>query len=149
MPSHTEQVDLPYSPRQVFDLVADIESYPRFLPSVISARIRRRNGDMLWVDQRVRFALFRVSIATRAVLQAPIRIHIVCQDNPLVRFKQIWTFADNLAGGTRLRSSTEYEFRAKLMRLALDATFKDLQRATMDAFATRARLLYGEGPPPR
>ena len=143
MPTHVEQVDLPYTPRQVFDLVADIESYPRFVPSVISARILRRDGNTLWVNQLVRFMVLPLPIATRAVLEAPTSIHIVCDDSKVVRFSELWTFAANPSGGTKLRSATEYEFRSELMRRALDAKFNDLQRATMRAFAARCRLLYG------
>jgi coenzyme Q-binding protein COQ10 len=141
--THIEQVDLPYTQRQVFDLVADIEAYSQFLPSVISARIKSRAGNTLWVDQLVRFTVLPMPIATRAVFHAPNSIHIVCSDNPVVTFTELWTFAPNSAGGTHLRSSTEYTFRSNLLRRALDAKFGDLQAATMRAFAARARALYG------
>ncbi len=145
MLTHTEQVDLPYTPLQVFDLVADIESYPRFLPSVISARILKRDGNTLWVNQLVRFTILPMQIATRAVFDAPASIRIVCDDSKVVRFTELWTFAGNAGGGTTLRSHTEYEFRSELMRRALDAKFNDLQGQTMRAFVARSRALYGPG----
>jgi coenzyme Q-binding protein COQ10 len=141
--THHEQVDLPYTQQQVFDLVADIESYPRFLPNVISARIRTRDGNTLWVDQLVRFTVLPMAIATRAVLDSPSRIHIACHDNKVVRFNEVWTFAGAPHGGTILASATEYEFRSAFMRRALDAKFNDLQHATIRAFQARARVLYG------
>lgn len=143
MATHVEQVELPYTQRQVFDLVADIEAYAQFLPSVISARIKRRAGNTLWVDQLVRFTVLPMPIATRAVFDAPNSIHIVCSDNPVVTFSELWTFVPRGDGGTHLRSSTEYTFRSNLLRRALDAKFSDLQAATMRAFAARARVLYG------
>jgi coenzyme Q-binding protein COQ10 len=143
VPAHVEQVDLAYTQRQVFDLVADIESYPSFLPNVISARIKSRDGNTLFVDQLVRFTVLPMPIATRAVLLPPESIRIECRDNKVVTFTELWTFSPLPAGGTRLRSSTDYEFRSQLMRRVLDARFNELQRTTMRAFAARARMLYG------
>ncbi len=145
MLTHTEHVELPYTPRQVFDLVADIESYPHFLPSVISARILKRDGNTFWVSQLVRFTILPLTISTRAVFDPPASIHIVCDKSKVVRFTELWTFAENAAGGTTLRSHTEYEFRSELMRRTLDAKFNDLQAKTMLAFAARARALYSTG----
>jgi coenzyme Q-binding protein COQ10 len=142
---HFETIDLPYTPPQVFNLVADIEAYPQFLPSVISARIKSRDGNTLFVDQLVRFTVLPMPIATRAVFDAPHSIQIVCGDNPVVTFTELWQFAPRPDGGTHLSSATDYQFRSGLLRRALDAKFGDLQRATIRAFAARARALYGEG----
>ncbi len=68
---HTERCHLPYTPRQMFDLVADVEKYPEFIDWFISARIRHRDGNVQYVDQVVRYAGLRVAIATRAVLDPP------------------------------------------------------------------------------
>jgi coenzyme Q-binding protein COQ10 len=141
--THTEQVELPYTQRQVFDLVADIESYAQFLPSVISARILKRDGNTLWVTQLVRFTILPLTIATRAVFDPHASIRIVCDTSKVVRFTELWTFTPNAAGGTTLRSHTEYEFRSELMRRTLQARFNDLQGQTMRAFAARSRALYG------
>jgi coenzyme Q-binding protein COQ10 len=147
MATHIEQVDLPYTQRQVFDLVADIEAYAQFLPSVISARIKSRAGNTLFVDQLVRFTVLPMPIATRAVLDAPNSIQIACSDNPVVTFTELWTFAPRGDGGTHLSSRTEYTFRSNMLRRALDSRFNALQGATMRAFAARARALYGAAPP--
>ena len=47
MPTHAEKRVLPYTPEQLFDLVADIERYPEFLPWCVGARIRKRDGNVV------------------------------------------------------------------------------------------------------
>ena len=53
MTHHREQRHLPYSPEQLFDLVADVERYPDFVPWLIAAHIQRRDGHRVWVDMTV------------------------------------------------------------------------------------------------
>jgi coenzyme Q-binding protein COQ10 len=142
MPAHVAQIDLPYTPQQVFDLVADIESYPRFLPHVASVHIRSRNGNILVVDQRLRFKFIDLPFTTRAVLEPPARISIVCADAPFGTFTEQWSFAAKPSGGTTLRSTTEFTLRSGLLRALLSAAFGELQVATLRAFRARARELY-------
>ena len=101
MRSYFKQVELPYSPQQVFDIVADIESYPQFLPHVASVRIRRRKGNNLWVDQQVRLRVLPLRFSTTAVLEPWSRIHVVCRDSPFGPFSVQWTFAAGSRAGTR------------------------------------------------
>ncbi len=145
MPTHIAQADLPYTPRQVFDLVADIEHYPAFLRHVVSARITARKGNTLWVDQVVRFGVLRPRFTTRADLDPPFGIHVVCADSPFGTLDERWSFADGPSGGTRLQCRTHYEFRSVFMRMALSKVLGDLLAATMQGFQARARQLYGPG----
>jgi coenzyme Q-binding protein COQ10 len=142
MPAYFAQAELPYSPQQVFDLVADIESYPKFLHHVAAARIRRRNGNTLWVDQVVRFAMLRLRFATRAVLEPVSRIHVVCDDTLFGAFDETWTFAAGPGGGTRLGCHATYELRSGLVRLALGNALQDVLGTTVKGFEARARRLY-------
>ena len=59
MPTHAERRKLPYTPEQMFDLVADIDSYSKFLPWCVASRVRRRNGDVLHADLVIGFKMFR------------------------------------------------------------------------------------------
>nr|WP_294504492.1 type II toxin-antitoxin system RatA family toxin [uncultured Rhodopila sp.] len=143
MPTYFAHADLPYAPQQVFDLVADIESYPKFLHHVAAARIRRRNGNMLWVDQVVRFAMLRLHFSTRAVLEPPSRIHVVCNDSLFGTFDETWSFADAPSGGTRLECHATYELRSGLIRMVLGPALSDLLGTSVKAFQARARQIYG------
>ncbi len=59
MPKHVEQRVLRYSPKQMFDLVADVEHYPDFLPWCLGTRITKREGDNLDADMLIGFRMFR------------------------------------------------------------------------------------------
>jgi coenzyme Q-binding protein COQ10 len=142
MATHSQHVDLPFPPAQLFALVSDIESYPLFLPHVASARILRRTGDVLLVAQSVRFKVLRLTFYTRAVFDAPRRIHVTSVDAPFGSFTEEWSFGDGTDGGTVLRSDTAFTFRSSMVRMALDATFAELQSTTMKAFEARARALF-------
>jgi coenzyme Q-binding protein COQ10 len=146
MATHSEQIDLPFSQQQVFDLVADIETYPRFLPHVASARIRRRDGNTLWVDQVVRFKMLRLNFSTRAVLQPNSQINVVCTDSPMGTFNETWTFTANAAAGTRLQAHTDFEFRSRLVQAALSGSLGEMLKTTIRAFDRQARKRYGPAP---
>nr|WP_294517297.1 type II toxin-antitoxin system RatA family toxin [uncultured Rhodopila sp.] len=143
MPTYFAHADLPYVPQQVFDLVADIESYPKFLRHVAAARIRRRNVNTLWVDQVVRFAMLRLRFSTRAVLEPPSRIHVVCNDSVFGTFDETWRFAGGPSGGTRLECHATYELRSGLIRMAMGPALSDLLSTSVKAFQARARQIYG------
>ena len=145
---HSELRRFPYTPRQLFDLVADVEKYPEFIDEFISARIRRRGGDVLEVDQVVRLAGLRVAFATRAVLDPPRRITISTTDFPFRSFDQRWTFTPE-AGGTMVQYDVGLELRfgalQGLMGMVVDE--RALAEATVDAFRRRARQIYGDEVP--
>ncbi len=148
MPSHRERRLLPYSARRLFDLVADVEKYPEFIEWFAAVRIRRREGNVLDVDQVVRFKGFRARFATRAVLDAPRRIAITCQEPPFKRFDQLWTFSPAPKGGTIVEYASTLELRSSLLQHAMQALFDERQVAeeTVDAIARRAQQIYGAAP---
>jgi ribosome-associated toxin RatA of RatAB toxin-antitoxin module len=76
MSSHREQRHLPFTPPQLFDLVADVDRYPEFLPWIVAAHVRRREGDVVWVNMVVGTNGLHRSFATKAVLVRPKRIEI-------------------------------------------------------------------------
>ncbi len=143
MRTYCKQVDLPYSPQQVFDLVADIESYPRFLPHCASARIRRRIGNNLSVDQLVMVKMLPLRFSTEAVLEPWSRIRVVCSDSPFGAFSQHWTFAAGPRGGTRLGCRAEFDFGSGPVSLMLAAAIGEVLNDTVKGFESRAMQLYG------
>lgn len=143
MPAHVARVDLPYSPQQVFDLVSDIESYPKFIPHVLSAKILKRTGNTLWVDQQVKLKMLKLRFTTRAEFEPPARLTVICADSPFGTFTETWTFDAAPSGGTQLGCRTEFDLRSGMMRTILSAAFAEIQRPTMRAFQQRAARLYG------
>lgn len=146
MPSHIEQRRLGYPRSQLFDLVADVEKYPDFLPWIRAVRVLRREEAALRVDMTVGLPLFTGHFASKATLDRPNRIDIV-SDSPLFEeYQQYWTFAEHGAG-TLVTLRSRFAFKSPLLRTASALLFGDIERSMVDAFRRRARALYG--PPAR
>src|SRR5207245_1998918 len=76
MPTHAEDRVLPYTPEQLFALVADVERYPEFLPWCVGARIKERRPDLIAADLIIGFRMFRERFTLRVSLDRPGRIDV-------------------------------------------------------------------------
>ncbi len=83
MPKHTEQRHLPYTPEQMFDLVADVPSYPEFLPWVSAIRVRSNSETMMTADMVVGFKSLRETFTSKVEKHRPESIHVDYVDGPL------------------------------------------------------------------
>jgi coenzyme Q-binding protein COQ10 len=143
MAKRTERAHVKYTAAQVFDLVADIERYPDFLPWVIAAGIRRRQGLVLWVDMTMGMGFLRKTFSTIAELDRPHRIDISSHDPLFERFEQKWRFQPAADGGTNVEYEVDFRFRSGLLQRLIGSSFADRAGAMIDAFRHRARRLYG------
>jgi coenzyme Q-binding protein COQ10 len=143
MPERIERRHLPYTPSQLFDLVADVERYPDFVPWILAARIRRRTAHNIWTDMTVGTGFLRRQFTTVAVLDRPHRIAVSSHDPAFERFEQRWTFEPASAGGTNLVYHVDLKFRSRLLRALLAPSFRGRAGAIIAAFDRRARVLYG------
>ncbi|HYN38238.1 MAG TPA: type II toxin-antitoxin system RatA family toxin, partial [Rhodospirillales bacterium] len=99
MPTHAEQRVVPYSREQIFDLVADVERYPQFLPWCLACRIRRQLGPNQFVaDLMIGFKVFREKFASEVTLRGPDRIDVVYRDGPFRYLNNHWNFRTDEAG---------------------------------------------------
>jgi len=138
-----ERAHSSYTEVQVFDLVADVESYPQFLPWVIEARVMRRHDSTVWVTMTMGTRLLRRQFATVAKLERPHRIDIVSHDPMFERFEQRWTFMPAAGGGTDIEYRTDFRFRSGLLQALIGGSLAERAPAMMRAFKERARKLYG------
>jgi len=143
---HTERRSLPYTPHQIFDLVADVEKYPKFIDWFVSARIRRRDGNVQYVDQVVRYSGLRVAFATRAVLEPPRHITVTSTDFPFRSFNQHWWFRPDGGSGTLVEYDVTFELRFGFLHGLMDmlADQRQIAERTIDMFTHRAQQLYGQ-----
>jgi coenzyme Q-binding protein COQ10 len=145
MSTHHERRHLGYTQQQLFDLVADVERYPDFLPWLVAAHIRRHDGDTVWVDIEVGTALLSKSFASKAVLERPRRITIGSDDPLFERYEQIWVFEPAPDGGAIVELSTDFALHSPLLRTVMGRFFDDAAKALVSAFKHRARQIYGAG----
>jgi coenzyme Q-binding protein COQ10 len=148
MPSHTEQRHLRYTPSQLFDLVADVEKYPEFLPGLMAVRVLRRQDNVMWIDMVIGLPVFHGHFTSKAVLDPPNRIDITSDSGLFEEFRQNWTFREAENGGTLVEFNTKFAFRSVLLRAAAGLLFGGIEQSMVDTFRRRARLVYGPAPPP-
>ena len=143
MAARTERQHLVYTAPQLFDLVADVERYPEFLPWVIEARIRYRTDSAMLVDMTIRAGRLQKQFSTAAALHRPHRIDISSCDPLFDRFEQRWTFEPTTNGGTNVEYHVDFKFRSRVLQMLMGKSFAGRATATMSAFERQAHRLYG------
>ncbi|MBI3446086.1 MAG: type II toxin-antitoxin system RatA family toxin [Magnetospirillum sp.] len=143
MPTHAEQRILPYSPEQMFDLVADVARYPEFLPWCVASRIRRRDGDVFFADLVIGFKMVRERFTSKVTLSAPGRIDVTYTEGPFHHLNNHWIFKPAPNGATELDFFVDFEFRSKLLQTLIGALFNEAVKMMVSAFEKRAKQLYG------
>ena len=143
MAAPTERQHLVYTAPQLFDLVADVERYPEFLPWVIEARIRYRTDSAMLVDMTIRAGRLQKRFSTAAALHRPHRIDISSCDPLFDRFEQRWTFEPTTNGGTNVEYHVDFKFRSRVLQMLMGKSFAGRAMATMSAFERQAHRLYG------
>ncbi|MHA1601269.1 MAG: type II toxin-antitoxin system RatA family toxin [Alphaproteobacteria bacterium] len=143
MPTHTEKRVMPYTPQQLFDLVADIERYPEFLPWCVAVRICERKEYSLVSEMVIGFKMFRERFTSRVKLDPDgRRIDVAYAEGPFKYLTNYWIFEEHPQGCT-IDFYVEFEFRSKLLQKLIEALFHEAVRRMVRAFEIRARALYG------
>lgn len=143
MPTHAERRLLPYTPEQLFDLVADVERYPEFLPWCLAARIRKREGNVIHADLMIGFRMVRERFTSKVELMPPRRIHVTYAEGPFKYLNNHWTFEPSGDGGCMIDFFVDFEFRNRMLQKLIELLFHEAVRRMVAAFEGRARALYG------
>jgi len=138
MPRFECERQLPFPRDTVFDLVADVEAYPEFLPGWRDARIVHRDAADLLVEQELGVRAWSWRFRTRARLERPERILITTHEHPFARLHQEWTFTASPGGGTRVSLEVDYALQVGLLRHLVTQFFDEGFRRTLGAFEQRA-----------
>lgn len=134
---------LPFSPEQLFDLAADVEQYPDYLPWWIAARVVKHEGRAYYTDQIVAFGLIRRRFTTKTILWRPERIDVTSIDRSVRRFDLSWAFASAPEGGCRVTLAVNLALRPKLLEILFRQALAGGVDRILVAFEMRARRLYG------
>jgi coenzyme Q-binding protein COQ10 len=143
MPSHEVHRLLGYRCEQLFDLVADVDRYPEFLPWWIEAEVRKREGDVYYTDQIVGFGPIRERFRTRTVLRRPERIDVTSSDSPFRQFHLAWQFNSVSGKGCRVVLKVDLEFRSQFLQGLFSWRLAAETGRIMAAFESRSEQFYG------
>lgn len=143
---HVERKLLPYTPEQLFDLVADVERYPEFLPWCVAARIKKREGDVLFAELVIGFKMIRERYTSRVVLDRARRIDVQYTEGPFKHLENHWAFAPADDGKCQLDFHISFEFQSRFLDKIIGPLFGEAVKRMVGAFETRAAKLYGAKP---
>jgi len=145
MPIHEVHRALPYTAPQLFELAADVERYPEFLPWWIAARVRRREGDVYHTDQIIGFSVLRARFSSKTTLRRPDRIEVISTGGPFRHFHLVWRFDPEPKRLCRVVLAVDLAFRSRLIERTFDAAIATQLDRLIEAFERRARQLYDGG----
>jgi coenzyme Q-binding protein COQ10 len=145
MLTHIEQKRLPYTPEQMFALVADVERYNEFVPWCLASRINRRDSDsVFYADLVVGYKLFREKFSSKVVLEGSDHIFIEYLRGPLKQLKNHWRFIREPDGSCLVDFSVEFEFKNLALQGLSQMFFQEVIRRMVGAFEARAFEKYGK-----
>ncbi|MDC1348878.1 type II toxin-antitoxin system RatA family toxin [Amylibacter sp.] len=146
MPTHTEKRIMPYTAKQMYDLVADVKTYPDFLPWCAATRIRKVTKDshktIIEADLIIAFKVFRERFGSRVTLKAEkFSIDVEYLDGPFKYLNNHWIFRD-VDGGCEADFFVDFEFKSRVLQALIGVVFNEAMQRIVKAFQMRADDLY-------
>jgi coenzyme Q-binding protein COQ10 len=148
MPSFRTTRRVRHSPEQMFDLVADVEKYPLFLPLCEALRVRSRvpgegGHETLIADMTVGYKAIRETFISKVTLdRASLKIAVAYLDGPFRALDNLWTFKPG-GEGCQVEFFITYEFKSRMLGMLMGAMFERAFRKFSEAFERRAEAVYG------
>lgn len=147
MPQFETHHRVPHSAEQMFDLVADVERYPEFLPlcEALSIRSRKeRDGRILLIaDMTVGYKAIRETFTTQVLLKkAEQLIDVKYIDGPFRYLDNRWRFEDVPGDGCTIHFFIDYEFKSRVLGALMGSMFDRAFRMFSEAFEKRAEAIY-------
>jgi coenzyme Q-binding protein COQ10 len=153
MPSFSNKRRVQHKASEMFDLVADVERYPEFVPLCQSLRVRRRssgeNGaEVLLCDMAVGYRAIREKFTSRVTLdRAQLKVLVEYVEGPFSYLENTWNFHDEAEPpDSRIEFFISYEFRSRILAGLMGSMFDTAFRRFAQAFETRADAVYGRQP---
>jgi coenzyme Q-binding protein COQ10 len=149
MPTHAEKRVMPYSAEQMYALIADVGSYPQFLPWCSATRLRSSqplpdgSGTVIEADLVVSFKLFRERFGSRVTLRPEARtIDVEYLDGPFKYLNNHWKFAGMGPDRCEVDFFVDFEMRSVLLQKVIGVVFNEAMQRIVRAFEKRAHDIY-------
>src|SRR3954453_16477129 len=139
-----------HSAEKMFDLVADVEHYPQFVPLCSALRVRKRTGgeegiETLVADMTVAYKLTRETFPSRVTLdRANLKIAVAYLNGPFSHLDNRWTFKPVSEACCEVEFFIDYAFKSRILGLLMGAMFDAAFRRFAEAFERRADVVYGQ-----
>ena len=135
----------------MFDLVADVDQYPQFVPLCSALKVKKRtpaeeNGtEVLVADMTVAYKFVRETFTSRVTLDRPnLKILVAYLDGPFSKMENRWTFKPTGENACEVEFAIDYEFKSRTLGMLMGAMFETAFRRFSAAFEARADKVYGK-----
>jgi coenzyme Q-binding protein COQ10 len=154
MPRFSNKRRVQHRAEQMFDLVADVERYPEFVPLCQSLKIRQRTQkpdgtEVIIADMTVSFKLVKETFASQVTLdRANMKILVEYLRGPFSSLENRWTFEPKGDEACDVGFFISYEFKSRMLAMLMGTMFDTAFSRLAAAFEKRADQVYGKRPPP-
>ena len=138
---------VPHSAQRMFDLIEAAEHYPRFLPWCSEAKIVARDDAVVVADITVDYHGVKFRFTTRNPKRRPEWMAITLERGPFRRFEGEWNLKQLGDEGSHIEFTLRYDFESGVMRTLAGPVFERITNTLVDAFVTRADIVYAGLPP--
>jgi ribosome-associated toxin RatA of RatAB toxin-antitoxin module len=136
---------VPYRASEMYALVADVESYPQFLPWCSRVEVHVRAGERVRATLEVTRGPLRHAFTTENRLVQDRSIEMRLAEGPFRHLHGLWRFEPIGDVGCRVAFDMEFDFSSRVLAMALGPVFNEVTRQMIDAFRIRAVQVYGHG----
>ena len=149
MPQFTTKRRVRHAASDMFDLVADVEKYPEFVPLCSAMRVRSRSDKdggitVMVAEMTIAYKLIRQTFTSRATLDKPkLKILVEYLDGPFSRMQNRWAFHATGENACEVEFFIDYEFKSRTFAVLMGAMFETIFRRMAAAFEQRADVVYG------
>jgi coenzyme Q-binding protein COQ10 len=149
MPTFSTKRRVRHSATEMFDLVADVERYPEFVPMCRGLKVRQRTPgeegvEVIVADMTVSFKLVRETFRSRVTLDRPkLKILVEYLQGPFSHMQNRWSFKPDGDEACEIEFFIDYEFKSRTLGMLMGAMFDAAFRRFATAFEQRADQVYG------
>jgi ribosome-associated toxin RatA of RatAB toxin-antitoxin module len=139
-----KSVLVPYSARQMFELVDDVESYPEFLPWCSGSGVLETHEDGKTARLDINYHGVKAHFTTTNVNAPPESIVVTLRDGPFRHLQGEWTFRALADEACKVELTLAYEFKTHMLEAVVGPVFNHIAHTFIDAFVRRAAAVYGK-----
>jgi len=145
MASVRKSVLVPFGAAAMFDLVDDVEQYPRFLPWCAGARVLERHDGGKTARLDIDYHGVKAHFTTENANRAPHSIVVTLKDGPFRRLHGEWRFVALAPAACKVQFELAWEFRTPVLERVVGPVFGRIANTFIDAFVRRAESVHGLG----
>lgn len=149
MPAHFKKYNSPHNARDLFEIVADVDKYPEFLPWISSAKTSDRNSESFIADLEIGFKALSQQYTSQVFLFEPdeknenFEINVKLVEGPFKHLNTRWVFKPIDDNNTEIDFELDFEFSSPLFGALIGGIFEKATSKTTEAFEQRAKDLLG------